>query len=153
MWLRICWVYFLPKGKTSSSQKALVWFGLVLWHIKHCRLFNAKSIFIHKTVLFQAIQFSMSFVCTQFKCWIVLFDPLIGPYQVLPLRWTWERWRWRVTLHSPKLQYYWSLTIRLFSVISKTLIGRVLALCRDAVVFYNPSRLGHLQKGVSWVWH
>ena len=22
------------------------WFGLVLWHINHCRLFNAKSIFI-----------------------------------------------------------------------------------------------------------
>ena len=25
----------------------LVWFGLVLWHINHCRLFDAKSIFIH----------------------------------------------------------------------------------------------------------
>ena len=23
--------------------KDLVWFGLVLWHINHCRLFNAKS--------------------------------------------------------------------------------------------------------------
>ena len=23
-----------------------VWFGLVLWHINHCRLFNIKSIFI-----------------------------------------------------------------------------------------------------------
>ena len=22
-------------------------FGLVLWHINHCRLFNAKYIFIH----------------------------------------------------------------------------------------------------------
>ena len=22
----------------------LVWFGLVLWHINHCRLFNAKSL-------------------------------------------------------------------------------------------------------------
>ena len=21
----------------------MIWFGLVLWHIKHCRLFNAKS--------------------------------------------------------------------------------------------------------------
>ena len=26
-----------------------------------------------------------SFVCTQFKCQAVLFNPLIGPYQVLPL--------------------------------------------------------------------
>ena len=29
-------------------------------------------------------------------------------------------------LQSPKLQYYWSLTLRWFSVISKTLIGEVL---------------------------
>ena len=25
--------------------------------------------------------------------------------------WTWERWQWRVTLYSLKLQHYWSLTI------------------------------------------
>ena len=25
----------------------LVWFGLVLWHIKHCWLFNVKSLFLH----------------------------------------------------------------------------------------------------------
>ncbi len=25
----------------------LIWFSLVLWHFNHCRLFNAKSIFIH----------------------------------------------------------------------------------------------------------
>ncbi len=36
-----------------------------------------------QTFLFQAIQFSIS---TQFKCQTVLFDPQIGPYQVLPLR-------------------------------------------------------------------
>ena len=24
----------------------MVWISLVLWHINHCRLFNAKSIFI-----------------------------------------------------------------------------------------------------------
>ena len=61
----------------------LVWFGLVLWHINNCRLFNAKSIFLHmissssnnlvqfkysvsmsKTLLFQTIQFSIS---TQFN--------------------------------------------------------------------------------------
>ena len=43
----------------------LVWFGLILWHLNHCRLFNTKSIFIHKTVLFQTIQFS---IIRQFKC-------------------------------------------------------------------------------------
>ena len=30
----------------------------------------------------------MWFVCAQFKCQTVLFDPLIGPYQVLPF-WVW----------------------------------------------------------------
>ena len=46
--------------------------------------------------------------------------------------------------HSPKLHHHWSLTLRLFRVISKTLIGGVLLLCRDAVcVFFSPSRLGH----------
>ena len=37
--------------------------------------------------------------------------------------WTWEQWKWRVALHSPKLLHHWNLTIRLFSVISRTLIG------------------------------
>ena len=36
-------------------------------------------------------------------------------------QWTWERWQWRGTLHSPTLQHYWNLTISLFSVISRTL--------------------------------
>ena len=39
--------------------------GLILWQTNHCRLFNAKSIYIYiSTVLFQTIQFSIS---TQFK--------------------------------------------------------------------------------------
>ena len=37
--------------------------------------------------------------------------------------WTREQWQWRGTLHSPKLQHYWNLTIRFFRVISKTLVG------------------------------
>ena len=42
--------------------------------------------------------------------------------------------------HSPKLQYYLSLTIRLFRVMSRTLIGGVLPHCRDAVgVYYSSS--------------
>ena len=39
--------------------------GWVLWHINLCRLFNVKSIFIHSSILFQTIQFSMN---TQFNC-------------------------------------------------------------------------------------
>ena len=42
------------------------------------------------------------------------------------------------------LQHYWSVTIRLFSVISRTRVGGVLPLCRDPVgVFCSPSRLGN----------
>ena len=38
--------------------------------------------------------------------------------------WTWERWQWRGTPHSPKIQHCWNLTIRLFSVIySEHLLG------------------------------
>ena len=32
---------------SSPSWVATPRFGLVLWHINHCRLFNAKSILIH----------------------------------------------------------------------------------------------------------
>ena len=31
-------VLFIPQ-----SSRTAVWLGLVLWHINHCRLFNAKS--------------------------------------------------------------------------------------------------------------
>ena len=57
-----------------------------------------------------------------------------------------DRWQWRATPYSPKLQYYRNLTIRLFNVIYRTLVGAgVLALCREAVgVFYNPSGLGKI---------
>ena len=40
---------------------------------------------------------------------------------MLPL---WEQWQWRSDLYSPKPQHYWNLTIRLFCIIFKTLIGR-----------------------------
>ena len=66
-----------------------------------------------------------SFVCILFKCQTVLYDQKIGPYQVLPLRaeCTWERWQWRGILHSSKPQHNWNFTIRLFSVISRRLVG------------------------------
>ena len=65
-----------------------------------------------QTVLFQTIQFS---ICTQLKCQTVLFDP-IRCYHSGP-EWTWDWW------HSPKLQYYWSVTIKLFCVIQRYLLG------------------------------
>ena len=50
------------------------------------------------------------------------------------------------TPYSPKRQHCWDLTIRLFSVISRILIGgEVLPICRSAVsVFCSLSRLGNL---------
>ena len=54
---------------------------------------------------------------------------------------TWQWWPWRGTLYSPKLQHLWSLTLRLFIVITRTLVEGVLRLYGDAVgIFY--SRLG-----------
>ena len=59
------------------------------------------------------------------------------------LEWTWEWWQWRGTWHSPKLQYYWNLPIRLFSILCRTLVGEVLLLSRNAVgIFSSPSCLG-----------
>ena len=49
--------------------------------------------------------------------------------------------KWRGTPHSPKLQPYWNLTIRLFSIIYRTYIsGGILALCCGAKI--------HLSRGV-----
>ena len=68
-----------------------------------------------KTVLFQTIQFSIS---TQFiSIWPRCYHS--GPV------WTWERWQWRSARHSPKVQHYWNLTTRLFSVIYRTLASGV----------------------------
>ena len=39
----------LPNQERIRTIRGKVWFGfgLVLWHINHFRLFNAKSIFMH----------------------------------------------------------------------------------------------------------
>ena len=38
----LCWLHFSENvGQLYSG--GLVWLGWVLWHINHCRLFNAKS--------------------------------------------------------------------------------------------------------------
>ena len=90
-----------------------------------------------KTVVFQTIQFSINVL---FKCQTILFDPCYHS----GIEWTWEQWQGRGAPHFHKFQHYWNLTIRLFSVINRTLVEGVLLLCRDAVgVFYSPSRVGH----------
>ena len=70
----------------------------------------------------------------------------IEPYQVLPLQASGPEGNNKgVLCIPPKLQHYLNLTIRLFNVISRTLIRGVLHLCRNSVgVFYSPSQLGWL---------
>ena len=47
------------------------------------------------------------------------------------------------TPHCPNLHYYMNVTISLFSIAPRTLVGGVLPLGRDAVSeFYNPNQLG-----------
>ena len=102
-----------------------------------------------KIVRFQTVQFSISIEFN--SIWPIdrsLSGATSGP------EWNWEWWQWRGSPHSTKLQYFWNLTIRLFSVISGTLDGGVLPFCREAVgVFYSPTRLGKLSSKTCIVFH
>ena len=69
-----------------------------------------------KTVLFQTIQPS-----NKHTVWFCL-NHRLGTTTPAP-NWTWEWWQWRGTLHPLKLRHYWNLTIRLFSVIYRILVG------------------------------
>ena len=92
-----------------------------------------------RTVLFQTIQFSMN---TQFSSILPIDRTLSGattPEQSEPQ----SDGNEGVLLHSANLQQYWNLTIRLFSVINKTLVGGILPNDRGAVgVFYSHGWLG-----------
>ena len=104
-------------------------------------LFSLSVVSMSKTVLFQAIQFC---IITQFSSIWPIDRALIRCYYSRPES-TREWWQWRGTPHSPKLQHYWNLTVRLFRVISKKLVEGVLPLCWEAIcVFYSSSRLGNL---------
>ena len=35
--------YLMPDPLDNIYQIYMIWFGLILWHINHCRLFNARS--------------------------------------------------------------------------------------------------------------
>ena len=113
-------------------------------------LFKCKYSLIFRNISIWAIQFSQTVLIQTFQfsisVQIVLFNPQVGPYQVLPFRARVDlgAMAMKGVLHSPKLQDYSNLTIRLFSVISRILIGGVvvLPLCREAVgVFYSPSQI------------
>ena len=100
------------------------------------KAFLFQAIQLSQRILFQTIQFSIK---TQFSSiW-----PMDRAYHSGP-EWTWERWQWRSTPHPQKLQHYWKLTIRLFSVISGRSLKGVLPLCIGPIgVFHSPSRLSN----------
>ena len=105
-----------------------------------------------QTVLFQTIQFSISHSFAHslnVKRFYLTHRNLSGAITPGP-KWTWKQWQWTGILHSPKLLLCWTLTIRLFNVISRTLVGGVLPLCRYAFgVFYCPRWPGYIL--MSWL--
>ena len=69
------------------------------------------------------------------------YDPVRG--YCFGLDETWDRVQLSGTTHSPILQHFWSLAIRLFYAKSRTLIWFFLPLCKDAIgVFYSLGGLG-----------
>ena len=121
----------------------MIWFGWVLWHIKHYRLCNTKSsLYIYsKYIWFDLI-------------WLGLISTIVGYFmpkikQVPPL---WAR----VDLVAMAMKEYSSFpkSSRLESdyhivqchIKDTFWWGGVLPLCNDAVgIFYNPNRLGNSQ--------
>ena len=104
---------FLFVNDHLSASHYTVWFGLALWHINRCRLFNAKSILYILTVLFQTIWFSIS---TQFTSIL----PIDRTLSDLPLRVRVDLRAKAIKGYStfPKAPAFWNLTIRSFNVIS-----------------------------------
>ena len=99
--------------------------------------FKSKySLIVKKTFLFQATQFiiNMQLYLTN------RLDP-IRFYHSGP-EWTWEQWQWWGALHSPKLQHHWNLTIRLFRVIYRTLIGGSYPSAKVQLVYSTDPLLG-----------
>ena len=81
------------------------------------------------------------------KPWLSSSSPidrtLIRCYHSGP-EWTCERWQWRGTPHSLRLQHYWDLINKLLMSYPGYTWGGVLPLCREAVgVFYSPSQLSN----------
>ena len=105
------------------------------------RFSNWSTQFKKKIVLFHAVQLS---ICTQFRTIWPIDRTLLGSTTSVQKGLGSDDSDG--TPHSTKLQHYRNLTIRSFSVISRTLVGMVLPLCRGAVdVFYRASRLGNTQ--------
>ena len=103
-----------------------------------------------KTFLFQAIQLSRTVIIEtiQFsiRMQLVLFNPLVGPYQVLPFRARVDLRAIAVKGYStfPKASALLESHHEIVCVISRTVVRVVLPLCREAAgVLYSPSRPGN----------
>ena len=82
----------------SQLNDQTVWFQTIHFHRSHLFVLNLN-----------AKQLYLTHCLNPFRC-----------YHYWP-KWTWDWWLWWSTPHSPK--HHWSLSIRLFSVISRTLVG------------------------------
>ena len=138
----------------QTIQCSIIWFGLVLWHINYCKLFHTKSFYTYILNIWLIILNELNLILSQLNGFTyfylirilsLLSNSSIWPYLALSL---WDRGEKGVMVMKgypalPKTLDYWSLTIILFIVISRTLIGGVLILYRDAVgVFCSPSWVG-----------
>ena len=104
-----------------------------------------------QTLLFQAIQFSLRHLFAlslNVKQFYLI-------YREEPIRCNlsrpeliWERWQWKGTSHSPKLQHYWSLTIFFLSYPGNSLwVGLTpLQRCSQCIVQPQPTHNGALEK-------
>ena len=93
-----------------------------------------------KIVIFQTIHFNISILFSSIWPTDKILSGATTPGQSRPR----SNGNKEGTQHSPMLQHYWILTVRLFFVIIRTLNGGCLTFCRDAVsVFCSPSWLGH----------
>ena len=127
--------------RAKVNLEGLVWFGFFVWrHIKLCRLFNAKEILLEEQPWYYLTHswknkgfhtfpkdiYPKVNVITWLEYELVYYDSAVHRFNHYTTRtphWTWKRWQWRGTTYSPKFQYYRNLTIRLFRVISRTLVG------------------------------
>ena len=146
-----CWLF-----NTKFISMQIVLFQTIKFSIStqfNCQKCLFQAIQFSQTVLIQLIQFSISkdfaytqfsSICTQFNSIWPVDGTLSGattPGQSEP-----GSNGNKGVQCTPKHQYYWNLIIRLFSVISRTLVGGVLPLCgEDVGVIYSLSRLGNVK--------
>ena len=144
----------------NSAEVKIKWFQELLC-ITNNAIKHQSFVYIQlndETVLFQTTQFIIKHIFVlnlNVKYTVKMSNSSIWPIDRtlsgVTTPYTWEWCQRRGTLHFRKLHHYWSLTIRLFSVISRTLVVGSVTLCRDAVgVFCSPSWLGQIMSKIKY---